>query len=94
MVKYEDLILNNNETLRNLTKFLGVSWTNDFMRHNEFVGSKVAVSNLEWSTDQIKNPIYTDSIKGWMGKIADYNKKVVKRFAYMLNKFGYDLELE
>ena len=89
VVRYEDLILKTNETLRNVTQFLGVSWTDDFMRHNEFVGNKIAVSESEWSTGQIKNPIYMSSINKWRTEIKDYDPSKMSRMVKMLKVFGY-----
>ena len=91
VVRYEDLILKTNETLRNVTEFLGVSWTDDFMRHNEFVGNKIAVSESEWSTDQIKNPIYKSSIDEWKRKVNDYDARRIKMISRMLQAFGYEI---
>ena len=91
VVRYEDLILKTNETLRNVTQFLGVSWTDDFMRHNEFVGNKIAVSKSEWSSDQIKNPIYMSSINKWRTEIKDYDPSKISRMVKMLKVFGYPI---
>ena len=93
MVKYEDLVLNSSETLIKVTKFLGIDWTDDLLNHDKFLGSKIVTSALEWSTDQIKNPIYKDSINKWIGNIRGYDKKVVKSSAMMLGEFGYNTDL-
>ena len=90
LVRYEDLVLKTRETLVRVSKFLGIEYIDDFMRHQEFFGEKIAVSKSEWSTDQIKNPIYTSSINLWRSKIRDYDSSRVRSYR-MLKTFGYDV---
>ena len=92
-VRYEDLVLDPKHTLIKIAQFLGIEWTDDFLKHEKFIGSKIAVSDLEWSTDQIKNPIYKDSINKWFGKIVGYDRSYVNHTGSMLIKFGYDVKL-
>ena len=93
-VKYEDFIRSPKENMVKVAEFLNLTWTDDFLRHNELIGSKIVVMNTEWSVDQVKKPIYTSSVNNWVGKIKNYDKKVVRNHFFMLKEFGYDLELE
>jgi protein-tyrosine sulfotransferase len=88
MVRYEELVSKPKETMQGIVEFLGISWTNDFLKYNEFVGDKVAISKVEWASDQIKKPIHTDSVKNWIGNIPDYNENMVRSISY-LKTFGY-----
>ena len=88
MVRYESLVMFPKQTMVNVTRFLGLSWTEDFLKHDEFIRSKkVAVSETEWSSQQIKNPIYNRSLLNWVGHIK-LNRSMI-RFAYMLNVLDY-----
>ena len=89
MVKYEDLVIKSKQTVMSVAQFLDLTWSEDFLSHEKYVGSKIAVSESEWSTDQIKNPIYTKSVDGWKGKIEGYDRFRVKLVDRMLETFGY-----
>ena len=52
-VKYEDLVLHPEQTLRTVIKFLGESWSDELLKHQEHFGSKISVSKTEWSSHQI-----------------------------------------
>ena len=89
MVKYEELVGKSKETMEGIVDFLGLTWTDDFLKYNEFVGEKVAVSKVEWSSDQIKKPIHTDSVNNWVGNVGDYNENTVRKEVFYLKVFGY-----
>jgi protein-tyrosine sulfotransferase len=93
-VKYEDFIREPKENMMRVANFLNLTWTDDFLRHNELIGSKIVVMDAEWSADQVKKPIYTSSVHNWVGKIENYDKNEVRNDFFMLKEFGYDLELE
>ena len=90
VIKYEDLVLNTRDTVKSVAKFLNLTWTDKFLNHDKYVGNKIVLSKTEWSNDQIKLPIYKDSLSKWEGKIQDYDHKYVKSIGTMLNKFGYE----
>ena len=87
MVRYEKLVLRPKETIEKVAKFLGLSWTDDFLRHDEFVDKKISISSTEWSSKQVKSPIYTKSIKNWLKYIR--LNKTFTQYAPMLRRFGY-----
>jgi hypothetical protein len=87
-VRYEDLILNTKEVVKNVTEFVGLSWTDEFLHHEKYVGNKIAISDIEWSTDQIKHKIYNDSLRSWEGKV-NYDQKAFDLKFRMLREFGY-----
>jgi protein-tyrosine sulfotransferase len=93
VVNYESLVQNTKKNMREVAKFLDISWTDDFLHHEEFIGSKIVASKVEWSTDQIKHPVYKDALNNWKGvtkfDLVDLNEK-----APMYKKFGYNVKLE
>ena len=76
IVFYEHLVLNKTLTLKKLTKFLDLPWSDSMLSHEKYIGERVQISESEWSTSQIKQATYTDSINAWVGKIP---KKVLKQ---------------
>ena len=90
-VKYDDLILKTNKTVENVIRFLNVPWQDKLLEHQKYVGSEIVVSNMEWSSDQIKKPIYNQSLTSWQDKIPYLNETYVRRIAPMLEKLGYNL---
>lgn len=91
IIKYEDLVLKPEKVTKDIAEFLNITWTKNFLEHDKYVGSKIVVSNTEWSTDQIKKPIYIDSLNSWRGKIR-YDKRYLEQYSYLLNEFGYNLD--
>ncbi len=83
--------MNPNVTLSSVVKFLNVSWTNNFLIHDQFVGTKIAVSHTEWSTPQIKKPIHKDSLNRWASFI-NYESVELYARANMLLNFGYNID--
>ena len=87
VVKYEDLVENAEITLKDLVRFLNLTWSNDLLNHEKFIGKKVLVSDLEWSTDNIKKKINKKSLRLWSGKMK-FDKAFVASLS-MQKKFGY-----
>lgn len=92
-VKYENLVTNSTNQLEKLMKFLDEPWSDELLKHaNHFEDNEIQVSELEWSTDQIKNPIYNNSLGlPWLVNIKNYNTKAISVVAPMLKKFGYEV---
>ena len=79
--------------MRDIVKFLGEDWTDDMLDHQKFIGSEIAISKLEWSTSQIKKPVYQDSLSNWMDKIPYLSEAEILQLAPMMKFFGYDLKV-
>jgi protein-tyrosine sulfotransferase len=90
IVHYERLVLDFNRTMTEVVQFLDVAWTDDFLRHEAFVGGRVKVSEVEWSTRQIKRPVYADSLWAW-SNATRFDARELRAFAGMHVTFGYDL---
>jgi hypothetical protein len=89
VVKYEDLIKKTKETLKSVVDFLNITWTDEFLNHEKYVGDKVVVSKTEWSTTQIEKKIYKDSLTSWVGQIEFESEKILEKNYNMLKEFGY-----
>lgn len=92
-IKYEDLVMEPRRELEKVMKFLNESWTDELLRHEQHIGGEVAVSKIEWSTNQIKKEINNASLSYhvWLDQMPYYNPDQIKR--NMLVKYGYDLRI-
>lgn len=88
IVKYEDLVLRPRETIEEIASFLGLKWTNKFLRHQEFLREDIKISKYEPSLSGIKHEINNNSLGNWVGKIQNYDENKMKDFK-MLSVFGY-----
>ena len=53
VVKYEDLCLHPEKTLKRVVSFLIEEWSDKLLNHQNFIGSDIVVSKTEWSSHQI-----------------------------------------
>jgi protein-tyrosine sulfotransferase len=91
-VRYEDLITDMKRVLQRVVAFLNETWTDELLRHEKHFGDQIKVSNLEWSTLQIKNKIYNDSLAPiWLDHFPDYNPAMVN--TQVLKRYNYNLTL-
>ncbi len=49
------------------------------------------ISDIEWSSNQIKKAIYKDALTNWVGKIK-YDEEVIKLKVPLIRMMGYDLK--
>ena len=78
MMKYENLVTDPESTIRNLTKFLSISWTDEFLHHERYLGRNISLSKEPIFAEIQKNEINNNSIGKWREKISNYNEKVNK----------------
>ena len=90
IVFYEHLVLNKTVTLKKITKFLDLPWSDSMLSHEKYIGERVPFSEVEWSTSQIKQATYTDSVNAWVGKIPEEALKELATSAPILQELGYD----
>jgi hypothetical protein len=88
-VRYEDLVLQPEITIRKIIKFLNLKWTDKFLNHQDYIGKEIDVNKMGWSTHQIVKPINSESINSWIGKIKNFNPEQIRFIEPMLNKFNY-----
>lgn len=89
MIKYEELVTSPRPNLDVLMSFLDEKWTDELLKHHEHL-EDVAVSDIEWSTNQIKKEIHNESISYhvWLDQMPDYNAKAID--TTMLRELNYD----
>ena len=92
-VRYEDLVLQPEMTIRKIIKFLNLKWTDKFLNHQDYIGNEIKVDRNGWSTHQIVKPINSESINSWIGKIQNFNPEQIRFIEPMLNKFNYTFDL-
>ena len=91
-MKYEDLIVNTENTMRSISEFINVNYIREFLNHSNYIGSKVILERNGWSSSQVNKSIYADSLKPWIGKnIYNSNTEILKKSIDMLSKFGYEI---
>ncbi len=78
VVKYEDLVINNKETIKDVIEFLNLDSHEDLMLNMSFLNSK-AIPIAK---------IYTHSLKNWIGNVKLDENSIVQNFS-MLQKLGY-----
>ena len=69
VVKYEELVERPETTLLSVTRFLNLTWSNNFLRHDTHVGKDVLLNDSEW-TRNVNEPINNRSLNAWIDKIA------------------------
>jgi protein-tyrosine sulfotransferase len=93
MIHYERLVLNLNETMRQVAAFLNVTWTEDFLHHKDFVGSRIVYRKQGWSAKQIKRAVNRDALIKWRRHVT-FEKSRVDEHASVYKKLGYDMSEE
>ncbi|CBY42939.1 unnamed protein product [Oikopleura dioica] len=88
-VKYEDLVLHPRPMLEKILKFAGLEWNENVMNHEKHMDD-ISLSAVEKSTDQVVKPLYTDSLKSWVGYIPEDVMKDLPKISPMLKTLGYD----
>ncbi|CAF0704732.1 unnamed protein product [Brachionus calyciflorus] len=89
IVRYENLVRNPRETIKEIAHFLDLEWTDKFLKHYEFLDKDIKVSKNEPSLYGLKNEINTKSLGNWIGNIKNYDEKKIREKIKMLEFFGY-----
>jgi protein-tyrosine sulfotransferase len=89
-VHYEKLVLRLKDSMKRVVSFLNVTWTEDFLHHEKFVGGEIRVAEIEWSTPQIKLPVYAASLLAWQQKTR-FLPREVHSMASFYQVLGYNL---
>ena len=85
-VKYESLVTKNQETLKNLIKFLGIDWNESLFNKDIYKNSERLISTPSYQ--QVNKPIYLESINRW----KNYKNQLsadVKRLEPWVKGFDY-----
>ena len=67
-----------------------MDYSDDFLNHQEFIGTEVKNLANKKKTPELHKSINTDKMKDWIGKI-DYDKQLVNDSIEMLHVFGYKI---
>jgi protein-tyrosine sulfotransferase len=87
-VRYEDLVLQTEKTLRDVLAFLDEPWDEAVLTDHAGVASRAG--RVESSTAQVSQPIYRTSIGRWQGEMTDADKAALRREAgALLVELGY-----
>ena len=87
-VFYEKLILNPEENLKRIFKFLNIKWNDIVLNHHNYI------NNFETVSDNIKKPLNTDSLYRWVDNIPEIALAKLEKLAPMMKKLGYDIKSE
>ena len=61
------------------------------LRHQDFIGTEIAIARGEWATGQVEKPVYQDSLTSWIDKIPYLSQEEMLQIAPMFKNFGYSL---
>ncbi|XP_014662444.1 PREDICTED: protein-tyrosine sulfotransferase 1-like [Priapulus caudatus] len=89
-VYYEQLVLHPETELRKILKFLDVPWHDSVLHHDELIGKKISLSNVERSSDQVIKPVNLDALSNWVGKMPPDVIRDMPVIAPMLQVLHYD----
>uniref|UniRef100_A0A0K0E6T3 Protein-tyrosine sulfotransferase n=2 Tax=Strongyloides stercoralis TaxID=6248 RepID=A0A0K0E6T3_STRER len=91
MVHYERLVIYPREELIRIVQFLDISWEENLLHHEEFIGSEVKLVKGEWSTDQVKKSINLDALYKWNNFFNSSIIQNINNIAPMINNLGYPI---
>ncbi|MFZ4451054.1 GSCFA domain-containing protein [Salibacterium aidingense] len=90
LVKYEDLILSTEETMKNIIEFLGEAWESKVLDYHTV---ERGFEPKESSTDQVANKINTNALHRWNRSFSEADKDIFKKEAGdLLIKLGYEID--
>ncbi|NIK12507.1 sulfotransferase family protein [Alkalibacillus almallahensis] len=88
LIKYEDLILNPQNTMEDILKFLGERWDDRVMEHET---QNLYSEPVESSTSQVSQKRYTKAIGKWQEKLDEKEKEIFyKQAGHLLKTLGYE----
>jgi protein-tyrosine sulfotransferase len=89
IVKYEDLVLHPENTIKKVMSFLNEPFNDRLLKHYAYL-NEIKISKSEWSSHQIVKPIHTESLTKWVGKIKLTDEKM-HIIHPLLIKFNYSI---
>jgi hypothetical protein len=92
LVRYEDLVLDPETTLREVFDWLDEPWSDRLLAHHEVHTERGTARKVEGAT-RSDQPISTDRISAWTEEASDDDIAVLrKRVGGIADFFGYDLD--
>lgn len=89
MVKYEDLVTQPETSIRAITEFLDLKWTDELLHHDRYLKTNISLSNQPIFSDLQKNEINNNSIGKWRNNVPNFNQRLVDEKIFMLKEFNY-----
>lgn len=89
-VYYEQLVLHPEATMKKVLEFLDLPWNKAVLEHDKLIDKEIALSKVEFSSDQVIKPINLDALSNWFGHIPADVLPDIDTLAPMLAKLGYD----
>ena len=70
-VYYEQLVLHPRCSLKHILDFLGITWSDTVLHHEDLIGKPggVSLSKIERSMDQVIKPVNLEALSKWTGHI-------------------------
>ncbi|KAK7820300.1 hypothetical protein U0070_007506 [Myodes glareolus] len=70
-VYYEQLVLHPRCSLKRILDFLGITWSDTVLHHEDLIGKPggVSLSKIERSMDQVIKPVNLEALSKWTGHI-------------------------
>ena len=92
LIRYEDLVLEPESTLRLLTCFLGVSYSDAMLAYHKRCENKIPVDSLLWHRNSVRAPD-SSLVAQWRCKMSRTDRIIFEQYAAdALAMFGYELE--
>jgi hypothetical protein len=89
-IRYEDVVLDPERTLRQLAAQLGVSFHPNMLSPESFSHASI-VDNRWYTREMLEAPIHDESIGRWQGNLTLLQRAVVAHYCQIqLQSFGYE----
>jgi Tfp pilus assembly protein PilF len=86
LVKYEEVVLNFDNTIRKTIDFLNLEWEENLKNFNATALARKKINTPSYN--QVIQPLYKESINRW--KKYDEMKKIYPSLEYWINKYNYN----
>ena len=86
LIKYENVVVNFNETIQNLLDFLEVDWSDDVLKFYKTANTRNLINTPSY--DQVYKPIYKASTNRWI-KYQDKIKPILPMLEPWIKEFNY-----
>jgi hypothetical protein len=91
-VRYEDLVLRTEATLRRICEFLGEPFHDDLLRFDSDAGSEMPEDSLKWHRNSIRPPD-AGLVQMWKTRMSRTDRIIFEQVAgAALELFGYEME--
>lgn len=90
LVRYEDLVLHSEITLRELMYWLDESWSDDLLQHNQ-VQARKGAPRISAGSTRTRDPINSEVPSHWLEELDEHQREMLAAKSGALARFlGYD----